>query len=490
MPNSRPRALRVRRATRAAATAAGLGLLATPFTLLATATTAHAAPVDVTVLDFNDFHGRIDANTTKFATTIEQARAAAGEANTLLISGGDNIGASLFASAYNDDKPTIDVLNALDLDVAAVGNHEFDKGWPWLKSHVLEGTGTAPDGTAYPKADFDYLGANVLDSSGNPVLPASAQYTVGGANVCVGAVTQETPSLVSPGGISGLTFTDPVAAVNKEVARLASAGVDCDATIADYHEGAPRSEPATQAEQEAASAVFRHITQDTDASVDVIYNAHTHQTYAYSGARPVVQAFNYGEKLGKVTMTIDPATNTVSNVGAEILPRAGAADTSLPRVAAVKQIVDDAIAKSNEIGNQPVGSITADISRANVSGSYVDGKWQGTGEDRGGESAVGDLAANALRDGLPSDMGTADIGIVNPGGLRADLKYAGDTTNNPANTDGVVTFAEANAVLPRTSQHLDRRRHWGDTLKRLSSSGSRAGASRPFLVSAVGLTST
>src|SRR3546814_65130 len=44
---------------------------------------------------------------------------------------------------------------------------------------------------------------------------------------------------------------------------------------------------------------------------------------------------------------------------------------------------------------------------------------------------------------------TADIGIVNAGGgLRAELLHAGDTSKNPANTDGVVTYAEANAVLP------------------------------------------
>ena len=45
-------------------------------------------------------------------------------------------------------------------------------------------------------------------------------------------------------------------------------------------------------------------------------------------------------------------------------------------------------------------------------------------------------------------MGHADLGITNPGGLRDELLYAGDTAGNPANTDGVVTYAEANNVLP------------------------------------------
>ncbi|MEB3059403.1 hypothetical protein VJI94_08220, partial [Parvimonas sp. D9] len=81
--------------------------------------------VELNLLNINDFHGRIDANTVKFAGTVEQLRAA--HENTLLLSAGDNIGASLFASAMADDQPTIDVLNALEMTASAVGNHEFDK---------------------------------------------------------------------------------------------------------------------------------------------------------------------------------------------------------------------------------------------------------------------------------------------------------------------------------------------------------------------------
>lgn len=407
-----------------------------------TASPANAAIVNVSVLNFNDFHGRIDGNTTKWATTIEQNRTA----NTLLLSAGDNIGASLFASAFNDDKPTIDVLNAMELDVTSVGNHEFDKGWPWYKSHVVDGGATAPDGTPYPQASFPTLGANVLDASGNPVLPASAQVPLGAANVCIiGAVTQETPTLVSPGGVAGLTFSDPVAAVNKEVARLETEGVDCDATIASYHEGAPQpGTDATQAQQEAASLAFRRITQDTAPAVDVIYNGHTHQPYAYTGGRPVMQTDPYGTSLGDLDMNIDTDTNTVAVTGARIVPRAGTADLTLPRVQAVDTIVKDASAKANVIGDRKVGTISADITRADA-----DLVAPGIQEDRKAESALGNLVADALRDvKIPAVTKTPTIGIVNPGGLRDNLVFKGDLTTSPENADGVVTFEEANAVLP------------------------------------------
>ncbi|HZK36440.1 MAG TPA: 5'-nucleotidase, partial [Aeromicrobium sp.] len=46
----------------------------------------------------------------------------------------------------------------------------------------------------------------------------------------------------------------------------------------------------------------------------------------------------------------------------------------------------------------------------------------------------------------------ADIGVVNPGGLRSDLLYAGSTGDDAdVNKDGVITYAEANAVLPFTN---------------------------------------
>ncbi len=357
-----------------------------------TAAPANAVVVPVRIIDFNDFHGRIDANTTKWATTIEQNR----DANTLLVAAGDSIGASLFASAYNDDKPSIDVLNALGVGASAVGNHEFDKGFPWFKSHVIDGGATAPDGrpTRRPTS------TTWEPTSSTPRQPGAAgldPVTLNGANVCIiGAVTQETPSLVSPGGVAGLDFTDPVAAVNKEVARLEAAAIDCDATIATYHEGAPKpASAATQAQQEADTPVFKHITQDTAAAVDVIFNGHTHQKYAYNNGRPVLQAGNYGESIGRLDMTIDTDTNSVTVVSAAIIDRVATAATpgTFPRVDAVKTVVDAALTASNVIGDRKVGTITGDLSRADA-----DLVAPGVQEDRGAESTIGNLVADALRD--------------------------------------------------------------------------------------------
>ncbi len=403
------------------------------------------APVDLTLVGINDFHGRIDQNTVNFAGTVEQLRAAGGEDDTLFLSSGDNIGASLFASAVQQDQPTIDVLNALDLGASAVGNHEFDQGWPDLRDRVI--------GAAEPNAQWTHLGANVYAAgTEDPVLPEYATFERAGLTVAVvGVVTQETPSLVSPAGVADLDFGDPVEAVNRVAAELSDgnpANGEADVIVASYHEGGGNN-GTTLDEELAHGGVFADIVEETSAEVDAIFTGHTHKTYAWEGpvpgdaerARPIVQTGNYGENVGEVVLTVDPATgevlaHTQRNVARTTTPAATLVAT-YPRVAAVKTIVDAALGVAAEVGNQPVGEVTADITTAFVGGAR---------DDRAAESTLGNLVADSLLDTLADpDRGGAQIGVVNPGGLRAELLYAQSTVGEG---DGVVTYAEANAVLP------------------------------------------
>ncbi len=408
------------------------------------ATPAQAAPVTITLVDINDFHGRIDANTVKFAGTVEQIRAQGGEDNTLFLSAGDNIGASLFASATQQDAPTIDVLNALDLDASAVGNHEFDRGVDDLLGRVEE------------RSDFPHLAANVIDSTtGESILPGSATFEVGGLDVAViGVVTEETPTLVSPDGVAGLEFTDPVEAVNDEVAELQASADAPDVIVASFHEGAGAGTPdgSSLAQEVAAGGVFAEIVNETSPEVDAIFTGHTHKQYAWDApvpgvagkTRPIVQTGNYGEFVGKVTLTVESTTGAVTAHTAQNVARSTTADATLvstyPRVAAVKTIVDAALANAETVGRVPVGEITENITTAYTANGT-------TRDDRANESTLGNLVAEMFRDRVSRTQvgANVDIGLQNSGGLRNELLYAG---TGGTNTDGVVTYAEAVAVLP------------------------------------------
>ncbi|KQY64550.1 ExeM/NucH family extracellular endonuclease [Nocardioides sp. Root140] len=439
-----------------------------------------AGEVTLNLLGVNDFHGRINANTVKWAGTVEQLTEQGGADSTLMVGAGDLIGASEFASAVDGDQPTIDVMNALGLDASAVGNHEFDKGWPDLRDRVI-----GPDNAR--NANWDYLGANVYaKGTTDPVLPEYATFEVDGVTVAVvGAVTEETSSLVSPAGIVDIDFGDPVEAVNRVAGELSDgddANGEADVIIASFHAGATQGVGSSYEDEIAKGGEFAEMAT-LDASVDVIFNGHTHQTYAWDApvpgqagvTRPIIQTGQYADNVGQVSLTVDSATGAVVSYQSRNVARTTVPDADLvaayPRVAQVKTIVDAAIAHAAEIGNQPVGEVTADITRA---------KTPAGAEDRAAESTLGDLVGNALRDGLPSDF-EADLGIVNPGGLRADMTYAGNTAGNPANTDGVVTYAEANAVLPFVN-NVSLVDVTGAQLKEiLEQQWQPDGASRPFL---------
>ncbi|WP_307815985.1 ExeM/NucH family extracellular endonuclease [Myceligenerans indicum] len=414
--------------------------------------TTEPGTTTIDLLGINDFHGRIDGHTVGFAGTVEELRAQNPDA-TALVAAGDNIGASLFASAVAQDQPTIDVLNALGMTASSVGNHEFDQGMDDLTGRVTDA------------ADWNYLGANVYDATtGEPALPEFTVQEIGGVDVgFVGVVTEETPTLVTPAGIEGLEFGNPVDAINRVTDELLDGDPEngeADLVVAMTHEGASMGTPegATLDEEVAAGGPFADIVERTDPRVAVIFTGHTHKKYAWDApvpgtdgeTRPIIQTGDYGSNVGHVSLTVDTDSFEVTDYTAQNVGRTGTPDDELiatyPRVAQVDTIVQAALAEAEEIGAQPIGEVTSDITTAFAGGEYVDGVWTGGDrDDRASESALGNLVANALRDSLASEeRGGADLGVANPGGLRSELLYAA----SGAEGDGVVTYAEANSVLP------------------------------------------
>ncbi|PZF97263.1 multifunctional 2',3'-cyclic-nucleotide 2'-phosphodiesterase/5'-nucleotidase/3'-nucleotidase [Micromonospora deserti] len=421
-----------------------------------------AGPVDLQLLSINDFHGRLESPATvngqpvggaaKLAGLVNQLRAQ--NPNTAFVSAGDNIGASTFISAIDDDNPTLDALNAMGLAVSAVGNHEFDQG-------IADLTGRVAD-----RADFPYLGANVYRDD-ERALPAYSISTVGGVKLgFIGVVTEQTKSLVSPDGIAGLEFRDAVAEANAVAGQLKDgdpANGEADVVVLLAHEGAAE-ENIDSAEELANDPVFGKYTR-ADATIDVILSGHTHQPYALKvpvpgtdKLRPVLQAEDYGLKLGRVSLTYDPATKSVTSAEPQLVDVVGA-----PQDPAVAEIVAAAKTRAAELGQRPLGSITADIKRAYTNGA----------EDRGKESVLGNFIADVQLAGTKdAGRGGAQIAFMNPGGLRADLLYA---------PDGVVTYAEAFAVQPFANDVVTRTYTGAQIKQVLEEQWQPAGASRPVL---------
>ena len=420
------------------------------------------------ILNITDFHGRIGSGVgADLAAAVSDNR----QETSTFLSAGDNIGASTYASSSQKDNPTLEYLDELGLDASAVGNHEFDRGYDDITSRDTK---------------FQHLGANVVKKgTDEPAFPAYTTYDVNGVKVAViGVVTKDTKALVSPDGISKIDFIDPVKAVNKAAKELEASDEKPDITILEAHAG-PSSAGSIE-EATGSNDEFASLVEKADASIDAMFFGHSHikmnleaKIPGTDRTRPVVQAANYGEALADVRLTSEGNGDwtlksseliEVEGVGTERDGRGKVTGYKDNVPAGAKKIIDDAEAKAQKAGSVEAGEITEDITRA----FKEDGS-----EDRGAESTLGNLVADALKEGVTySNLEEADFGITNPGGLRTDLKMD-DQFGEEA--EGVVTDGELNGVLPFANDHGVVTMKGEDVIELFAQQWQPAEASRPFL---------
>ncbi|VXB41511.1 ExeM/NucH family extracellular endonuclease [Nocardioides sp. AX2bis] len=436
--------------------------------------TSPSNATEVQLLTTNDFHGRLQADGTiagaaVLSGAVKQLRSE--NPNTVFAAAGDLIGASTFASFIAEDKPTIDSLNEAGLDVSAVGNHEFDQGYDDLTGRVL-----APESAENPNggAEWEYLGANVrFKDDGSPALDGTWIQDFGGTEIgFVGAVTEDLPSLVSPTGIEQLEITDVVDETNAAAADLKAEGADVVVLL--VHEGAPGTDCTTF--DDDPSSKWGSIVTGVNDDVDAIVSGHTHLAYDCSlpvegwadrdvTERPVVSAGQYGTNLNRIRFEVDSFTGQLLDVEQDLLPLAG----NYPADPAVTKIVADAVAEAKVLGAEQLGDITGTFSRAKLA--------DGTTDNRGGESTLGNLVAEIQQWATEADnRGAAQVAFMNPGGLRADL-----TGLIEQGSPRPVTYEQAATVQPFANTLVNQQMTGAQIKAALEQQWQPDGASRPFL---------
>lgn len=468
LKNTRSRALTV------ATLAAVLATLAAP----ASADEHAPSSTTVQVLGINDFHGRIlpDSFSGNAGAAVLAGAVDALETqypNTVFAAAGDLIGASTFESFVAQDKPTIDVLNAMGLDVSAVGNHEFDQGYDDLTQRVM--APFDPVTNPYGGATWQYLGANVRHvDTGDPALPETWTVAYGDIEVgFIGAVTDETPSLVSPDGVAGLTFEDEAVAANRSADALEAAGADLIVLL--VHEGAPTTAYADAVD---TSNDFGAMLAGLSPDIDAVVSGHTHQAYdhrvpvaewAAEGRavteRPVVSAGQYGMNLNQLLFTFD-AEGALTGLDSSVINLYNA----FPADAEVGAIVDAAKADAAVLGAAVLGQLDAPLYRARTA--------TGTpGSTRGAESTLGNAVAD-IQLWSTKELG-AQIAFMNPGGLRGDL--LGNAAGDPSLYPSDVTYAQAASVQPFANTLVTMDLTGAQIRAVLEQQWQPAGSSRPFL---------
>jgi 5'-nucleotidase len=410
--------------------------------------------VDVQLLGLNDFHGQLEAldptqtssgrvGTTPaggveyFATHVRAAEK--GVKNSLVVSAGDLIGATPFTSALFHDEPTIEAMNKIGLDINGVGNHEFDEGEQELLRMARGGCHPNPEPPSqtcangrFRGANFDFLAANVVQKdTGRTLFPPYEIRKFDGIKIgFIGMTLEGTPSIVSPSGITNLDFLDEADTANRYANELRRRhGVE--AIVVLLHEGGAEN-PFTVALNDCSGGLvgspIHDIVNRTTDDVDLFITGHTHQEYnCVIDGRPVTSAMSLGRVLTDIDLELGRRSQDVESVTVnnEIVTRDVAKAPDMTTLMTRYQQL------AAPIGSVPVGRISADILREpttpNPPGAI-------------GLNSLGNLIADAqLADTAAPDRGDADLALMNPGGVRADLAFA---------PDGVVTYAEAFAVQP------------------------------------------
>jgi 5'-nucleotidase len=417
-------------------------------TLAAPSHSQTLAPVELRILAINDFHGNLrpppggiaiadpEDKTKKtivpaggaehMATLVKELRD--GHNNTVFVAAGDLIGASPFLSAMFHDEPTIEALSMMGLDIASVGNHEFDEGKDELLR--MQNGGCHPvDKCQGPHpflgARFHYLAASTVEkATGKTVFPAYEIRTFEGIPVAfIGLTLKGTPNIISPESAAGLEFRDEAETVNALVPELRARGVE--AIVVLIHEGG--LPVGDYNECPGISGPIVDIVKRFDRAVDVVVSGHTHRAYVCEIDRRLVTS---GDKYGTIVTAIDLKLDPVSR---DIV--SAKANNNIVRTASyVKNPDQTALLESYDkvaapIANRPAGSITETLSRV---------------PNNAGESPLGDIIADAqLAATSTAATGSAVIAFTNPGGVRTDIAHK---------EGGAVTYADLFASQPFRNQ--------------------------------------
>ncbi|MFN3346677.1 MAG: 5'-nucleotidase C-terminal domain-containing protein [Candidatus Bipolaricaulaceae bacterium] len=407
------------------------------------------------LVHLNDVHSRLD-ELARVATLVEEIRAQL--PHLVFFHAGDQFLGTLYFTVHKG-LADAEVLNLLGIAAMALGNHEFNEG-PLGLSRFAD------------LVNFPLLCAN-CDAAKEPLLAGRIKpyviLEVEGEKVgVIGVTTPDTAWASNPG--PNVTFTDPVAAVRAALADLSAQGINkivvlshlgwakdmelaqsvsgIDIIVGGHSHTLPAEYPAlvekkllnvntaTQAELEALPGIGPAIAQEIIryretvgpfGSVEELLKVRGIGPARLAAIRDlvtvrdeplrtlVVQAGEYAQHLGRLSLTFDPQGYVVSWTG-ELIPTKDF--TPHPKVEEKLAVFRQAIAalKAKVVGETRV---------------YLEGE---RAKVRTEETNLGNLVADAIL--WKAQVAGAQIALWNGGGIRASL---------PA---GPVTFGDCMSILP------------------------------------------
>ncbi|WP_224243618.1 bifunctional metallophosphatase/5'-nucleotidase [Hyalangium gracile] len=379
---------------------------------LTTKTVAPPETVRINLLHLNDVYqftpmeqGRV-GGLARVATLRKQILSEAPK-NTLTLFAGDTLAPSVESISPMGGKPLqgqqmIDAWNALGVDYAVPGNHDFDFGDEVLRERIKA-------------SRFPWLAANIFDNhTGKPFAGMHPYLLTQLEGVKVGLFGLLLPETEVSSSVSQDTnIRDICSTAIPVISRLRAQG----ATV-------------------IIALTHLEVAQDLElarcAPVDVIIGGHDHfRVEDRSTGVPIFKVAADAIELGRVTLEVDGETGTVKKVDWKVYPVTDAIADDATFVEALGKYSPLIAELSQHVGTT---SVPLDARKAAV---------------RSQETNLGSLVADALR-----QVAGTDVALVNGGAIRGDTIF-------PA---GELTRREMLSIFPYRDQ-LVRLEVTGDILR-------------------------
>jgi 2',3'-cyclic-nucleotide 2'-phosphodiesterase/3'-nucleotidase len=363
------------------------------------------------ILHTNDIHGHLDSATVAtggrgfeqgglamVGGMIAAQRARAPE-RTIVLDAGDAWVGTLIAG-IDQGRSVIRAMSLAGYDAMAVGNHDLDWGQDVIAARAKE-------------ASFPFLAANLVEqATGAP--PAWAKpYIVKDlriAKVAVVGLTYPSGTIIKAASVKGLTFLPAIESVRKYLPEMQK---QADVIVAVSHLGIEGGSARIGGGDTALAQAVPELA--------LIIGGHDHfafRTARTAGKTRVFQTGSYTDNLGRVEVTVDPATKKVSAIqGADVLLAvATGAATAAPEIA---KLVAERKAEAEKVGAKVIGKAT---------GLFA--------QDRDMNNPLGNVVADALLDYGVRQGWKSELAFYNAAGVRAAVG------------EGDITYFKLAEVLP------------------------------------------
>ena len=417
--------------------AAEAPVVATPEVITSPATPAEEATPqkeeqDTVILHTNDVHGRIveekgvigDA---KLATVIEKEREKSDQ-TTLVVDAGDAF-QGLPISNSTKGEARAKILNEMGYDAMAVGNHEFDFGLDEAKKYKEILNFPLLSSNTYVNGARLFEAATIVDKNKD---------VEGDEFVVIGVTTPETATKTHPKNVTGVTFTEPIAEVNKVIeeiqAKALAEGKDYKHYVVLAHLGVDTTTPVEWRGSTLAEALSKNPLLKGKRVTVIDGHSHTVESTTYGDNVTYNQTGSYLHNVGKITYKSRQLLGNPTQIPAADAKKLEAN----PKIAAmVKEIKEkyDAENAVEVVSNSPV-ELNGD--RENV---------------RVRETNLGNVVADSLYQyGQTGFSHPTDIAVTNGGGLRETI--AKDKPITKGNVIAVLPFGNTISQIQVTGQQV------------------------------------